>query len=90
VRTTRCRSQRTADACRHRETVRAVRTPRYCHHLSGIRNSKSDSYVEIVTDRLRTRLRTLCASCFRRLACSAAGRRFDCHTQTKQLGSPAR
>ena len=32
------------------------------HHLPGIRNSKSDSYAEIGTDSLRTRLRTWCTS----------------------------
>jgi hypothetical protein len=41
---------------RHRETVRAVRTPRHCHHLPGIRNSRSDSYAEIETGSLHTRL----------------------------------
>ena len=55
VRTTRCRSQRTADACRHRETVRAVRTPRHCHHLPGIKTFPSESYAEVRTDSLRTR-----------------------------------
>ena len=49
----RCRSQRTADACRHRETVRAARTPWHRHHPPGIKNSKSKSYAEMRTDSLR-------------------------------------
>jgi hypothetical protein len=44
------------------ETVRAVRTPPHRHHLPGIKNFHSDSYAEIGTDSLRTRLRAWCTS----------------------------
>ena len=46
----------------NRETVRAGRTPRHCHHPPGIRNSPSESYAGRSTDRLSTRLRTWCTS----------------------------
>jgi hypothetical protein len=45
-----------------RQTVRAARTPRHRHHPPGIKNFHSDSYAEIDTDSLPTRLRTLRAS----------------------------
>jgi hypothetical protein len=66
----RCRSQylkvrrccRSLELAFDHETVRRATTPRHCHHPPGIKNSRSDSYAEIDTDSLRTRLRTLCAS----------------------------
>jgi hypothetical protein len=41
---------------RNRETVRSATTPRHRHHLPGIKKCPSDSYVEIGSDGLRTRL----------------------------------
>jgi hypothetical protein len=38
------------------------RTPRHRHHLPGIKNSQSESYAEIDSDGLRTRLRSWCTS----------------------------
>jgi hypothetical protein len=71
VRTTRCRSQylmvrrryRSPSSSHHRETVRAARTPRYCHHLPGIlklpiRRLFRNRHRTVCT----TRLRTLCGN----------------------------
>ena len=69
---------------RHRETVRAATTPRHRHHLPGSRNSKSESYAEISTNRLRTRLRTWCTSFARVVtSCSDATR----HSSWRAAGS---
>jgi hypothetical protein len=50
----------------NRETVRAARTPRHRHHLPGITTFPSESYAEIGTDSLCTRL----SSVVRGFACA--------------------
>jgi hypothetical protein len=78
VRTTRCRSQHLIvrrmlllprARPSNRETVRAARTPPHRHHPPRIKNCQSESYAEIDTDSLCTRL-------------SSVGRHFDFAPET--------